>query len=111
MMRGINRQRIFEDTEDTMPSSSASAMHRSSIHLKENVCLIAATTMRMPLALSWLRPLLENTFHVLNTKISVAEACQTIRSCYTSLKYLASTMVSSCNVSTRNNAMPFFPHC
>ena len=65
--------------------------------------------MRMPLDLSWLRPLLANTFHVLNTKMSVAEACQTIRSCYTSLKNLASAMVSSCNVSTRNNVMPFFP--
>ena len=64
----------------------------------------------MPLALRWLSPLLANTFHVLNTKMSVAEACHTIRSCYTSLKNLASAMVSSCNVSTRNNAMPFFPH-
>lgn len=33
------------------------------------------------------------------------------RSCCTSLKNLASAMVSSCNVSIRNNAMPFFPHC
>ena len=46
MMRGINRQRIFKTT---IPSFSAAAMHRSSIHPRENVSLIAATTMRMPL--------------------------------------------------------------
>ena len=56
MMRGINRQRIFEDTEDTMPSSSAAAMHRSCIHPRENVCPIAATTMRMPLCSELVEP-------------------------------------------------------
>ena len=49
MMRGINRQRIFEDTEDHYTFLQCRAMHRSSIHPRENVCPIAATTMRMPL--------------------------------------------------------------
>ncbi len=49
MMRGINRQRIFEDTEDHYTFLQCRTMHRSSIHPRENVCPIAATTMRMPL--------------------------------------------------------------
>ena len=49
MMSGINRQRIFEDTEDHYTFLQCRAMHRSSIHPRENVCPIAATTMRMPL--------------------------------------------------------------
>ena len=50
MMRGINRHSAsLKIQKTTIPSSSASAMHRSSIHPRENVCPIAATTMRMPL--------------------------------------------------------------
>ena len=112
MMRGINRQRIFENTEDhyTFLQCLSNAQEQYSPD-GERLPPIAATICVCPYALSWLSPLLANTFHVLNTKMSVAEACQTIRSCYTSLKNLASAVVSSCNVSTRNNAMPFFPHC
>ena len=40
----------------TIPSSSASAMHRSSIHPRKNVCPIAATTMRMPLCSELVEP-------------------------------------------------------
>ena len=50
MMRGINRHSAsLKIQKTTIPSSSASAMHRSSIHPRENVCPIAATTMRIHL--------------------------------------------------------------
>ena len=49
MMRGITASASLKIQKTTILSSSASAMHRSSIHPRKNVCLIAATTMRMPL--------------------------------------------------------------
>ena len=50
MMRGIKRHSAsLKIQKTTIPSSSAAAMHRSSIHPRENVCPIDATTMRMPL--------------------------------------------------------------
>ena len=49
MMRGINRQRIFEDTEDHYTSSSAYAVRRSTTLPSVTVCQTPATTMHMPL--------------------------------------------------------------
>ena len=47
---------LFGIDRTTILSSSASAMHRSSIHPRKNVCLIAATTMRMPLCSELVEP-------------------------------------------------------
>lgn len=49
MMRGINHQRIFEDSETTIPFSSAYAVRRSSSLPLVTVCQTPATTMHMPL--------------------------------------------------------------
>ena len=112
MMRGINRQRVFEDTEDhyIFLQCLSSAQEQYSPE-GERLPPIVATTMHMPLCSELVETPLGEHVSRLNTKMYVAEACQTIRSCYTSLKNLASVMVSSCNVSIRNNAMTFFPHC
>ena len=112
MMCGINRQRIFEDTEYhyTFIQCLSNAQELYSPE-GERLPPIAATTMRMPLCSELVETPLGEHVSCLEYEDERSRSMSDDQVMLYPLKNLASAMVSSCNVSTRNNAMPFFPHC